>query len=82
MDGYHKLDLPTKKKLPVKVDVPEHIARDATRDKAMKKSKKYKSYCLLAAIGDMCLIAYYYLHRVREYTVKGYRNESKQTKQF
>ena len=59
IDGYHKLDPPSKKKFPVEVDVPEHILKGATRDKSMKKIKKYKSYCLLAALGDMCLITYY-----------------------
>jgi hypothetical protein len=37
---------------------------------------------LLIAIGDLCLLAYYYLLRVGEYTIKGSRNDSKQTQQF
>jgi hypothetical protein len=34
------------------------------------------------AVGDLTLIAFYYLLRVGEYTVKGTRNESKRTVQF
>ena len=33
-------------------------------------------------VGDLTLIAFYYLLRVGEYTVKGSRNESKRTVQF
>ncbi len=34
------------------------------------------------AVGNLSLIAFYYLLRVGEYTVKGSRNESKRTVQF
>lgn len=34
------------------------------------------------AVGDLALIAFYYLLRVGEYTMKGSRNETKQTVQF
>ncbi len=34
------------------------------------------------AIGDLTLIAFYYLLWIREYTIKGKRNETKQTVQF
>ncbi len=34
------------------------------------------------AVGDLSLIAFYFLLRIGEYTVKGKRNESKQTIQF
>jgi hypothetical protein len=33
-------------------------------------------------VGDLTLIAFYYLLYIEEYTVKGNRNESKQTAQF
>ena len=82
MDGYNKLDPPTKKKLPVEVDVPECIAAGKTQGCAAKRNKKYRSASLMAAIGDLCLITFYYLLRIGEYTVKGSRNEKKQTKQF
>lgn len=34
------------------------------------------------AVGDMAIIAFYYLLRIGEYTIKGKRNETKQTVQF
>ncbi len=34
------------------------------------------------AIGDLSLIAFYYLLHIKEYTVKGTRNKTKQTVQF
>ena len=34
------------------------------------------------AIGDLSLIAFYYLLRIGEYTIKGTRNNTKQTVQF
>ena len=42
------------KKLPVEVDVPERIAT----------AGRNTSSILLIAIGDLCLLAYYYLLRV------------------
>ena len=60
------------KKLPVEVDVPELLAT----------AGRSTSSILLIAIGDLCLLAYYYLLRVGEYTIKGSRNDSKQTQQF
>ena len=73
MDGYRKEDPPTLKKLPVEVDIPELMAARGLMPNASE---------LQAAVGDWGLIAYYYLLRVGEYTVKRLRNESKQTKQF
>ena len=67
MDGYNKLDPPTKKKLPVEVDVPECIAARKTQGCAAKINNKYRSASLMAAIGDLCLIALYYLLRIGEY---------------
>ena len=34
------------------------------------------------AIGDLLLIAFYYLLQIGEYTVEGWRNETKQIIQF
>ena len=73
LDGWRKGDPPTQKKLPVEVDVPEFLAALGLADDSTEQVK---------AVGDQALIAYYYLLRVGEYTVKGSRNESKQTVQF
>ena len=73
IDGMAKEDPPTMKKLPVEVDVPEYIA---------KAGKDHAASTLTTTVGDLTLIAFYYLLRVGEYTVKGARNETKQTRQF
>jgi hypothetical protein len=72
-DGWRKEDPPTTKQLPVEADVPELLA---DRGRAASAST------LDQAIGDLALIAFYYLLRIGEYTVKGKRNETKQTVQF
>ena len=61
------------KKLPVEVDIPEFLAKQALLPEATERQK---------VVGDWALIAYYYLLRIGEYTTKRLRNESKQTKQF
>jgi hypothetical protein len=71
--GWGKEDPATVKKLPVEADVPEFLAL-AGKDK--------RATALQQAVGDCALIAFYYLCRVGEYTVKKTRNQSKQTKQF
>lgn len=73
IDGMAKEAPLTLKKLPVEVDAPEFIA-DAGRHKVASP--------LTAALGDMALIAFYYVLRVGEYTVKGSWNNSMQTEQF
>ena len=73
LDGWAKEDPPTQKQLPVEADVPEYLALLATLPLATPLDK---------AIGDLALIAFYYLLRIGEYTSKGRRNESKQTVQF
>ena len=82
MDGFEKEDPPTEKKLPVEVDVPEYIAKGKSQCGAAQQSKRYRSESLMKAIGDLVLIAFYFLLRVGEYTVKGTKNWTKQTKQF
>ncbi len=67
------MDPPTKKMLPVEADVPEYIASLGLLEASTPLDK---------AIGDLSLIAFYYLLRVGEYTCKSKRNESKQTVQF
>ena len=57
MDGWRKEDPPTTKKLPVEVDVPEYIAT---------AGRQAGPTSCLRAIGDLCLIAFYYLLRVGE----------------
>jgi hypothetical protein len=71
--GWRKEDPPTIKKLPVAIDVPELLSKIGMRKDANELDK---------AIGDLVLIAFYYLLRVGEYTIKGHRNNTKQTVQF
>ena len=72
-DGWRKEDPPTMKQLPVEADVPEYLA---DRGRGLGGSEQDR------AIGDLVLIAFYYLLRIGEYTVKGRQNETKQTVQF
>ena len=71
--GWSKVDPAVEKKLPVEADVPELLAVTGQLSGASELQK---------AVGDCALIAFYYLCRVGEYTVKRSRNSSKQTKQF
>jgi hypothetical protein len=61
------------KKLPVEVDVPELLVKQERATGASATAK---------AVGDLTLIEFYYLLWVGEYTVKGSRNDTKQTVQF
>jgi hypothetical protein len=72
-DGWRKEDPPTTKQLPVEADVPELLAERGRKNNATQLDK---------AIGDLTIITFYYLLRIGEYTVKGKRNETKQTVQF
>ena len=72
-DGWQKEDPPTTKQLPLEADVSKLLA---VRGRAASVST------LDQAIGDLTLIAFYYLLRIGEYTVKRKRNEAKQTVQF
>ena len=72
-DGWRKEDPPTKKMLPVEADVPEFLGQVGRGAAATELDR---------AVGDLAMIAFYYLLRVGEYTMKGTRNESKQTVQF
>jgi hypothetical protein len=73
LDGYRKEDPPTIKKLPVQADVPELLVTTAYNGMGTEMEK---------AVADLTLIAFYFLLRVGEYTVKGSRNSTKQTVQF
>ena len=73
MTGWKNDDPPTMKKLPVAIDVPEFLSAVGTATSANELDR---------AIGDLVLIAFYYLLRVGEYTIKDNRNETKRTVQF
>ncbi len=72
-DGWRKEDPPTTKQLPVAADIPELLA---------ERGRDGVANSLDQAIGDLTLIAFYYLLRISEYTIKRTRNETKQTVQF
>ena len=52
LDGFRKADPPTTKQLPVEVDVPEYLV-DLGQDPEARE--------LDQAIGDLVMIAFYYL---------------------
>jgi hypothetical protein len=72
LEGYSKADPPTRKMLPVEADVPKLLVE-------MGYGKEGTIHT--QAIGDLSLIAFYYLLWIGEYTVKGRRNNTRQTKQ-
>jgi hypothetical protein len=75
--GYTKTDPPTKKKLPVEADVPELLIDMAYTN---------KEDTFAQATADLALIAFYYLLRIGEYTIKSTaelgKSNTKQTVQF
>ena len=73
MEWWGKEDPPTENKLPVGIDVPECLV-----DLGMAKD----STEVVKAVGDNALIVFYYFLQLREYTVKGKRNNTKQTAQL
>ena len=73
LDGFRKADPPTTKQLPVEADVPEYLVKLGRDPEARELDR---------AIGDLTMIAFYYLLRIGEYTTKGIRNNSKQTEEF
>ena len=76
LDGMRKVDPPTEKELPVEADVPELLVERALTSKASELDK---------AVADLTMIAFYYLLRVGEYTVKGMGQQDSgatQTQQF
>jgi hypothetical protein len=70
IEAYSKEDPPTKKMLLVEVDVPELLIE-------MGYGKLGTMHA--QAIGDLALIAFYYLLCIGKYTVKGKHNNTKQT---
>jgi hypothetical protein len=73
LEGWAREDGPVEKKMPVESDVPEFLVKCGLEEGASEKVK---------AVGDLALIAFYFLLRIGEYTSKGTRNESKRTVQF
>ncbi len=65
IDGFRKQDPVSQKKLPVEVDIPKYLV-ECTLDPSANELHK--------AVGDLSLIAFYYLLRVGEYTTKGKRD--------
>ncbi len=72
-NSWRKEDPPTTKQLSVEADVPELLAKKGHNGAATE---------LKRSVGDLSLIAFYYLLRIGEYTIKGKRNEIIQTVQF
>ncbi len=52
LDGFHKADPPTTKQLPVEADVPEFLVKLGLKSDACELDQ---------AIGDITMIAFYYL---------------------
>ena len=73
LNGWEKEDPGVEKKMPVEADVPELLVDMGMEDEASELTK---------AVGDLCLMAFYFLLRIGEYTVKGSRKKNKQTVQF
>ena len=73
LKGWAKEDPQVQKKLPVESDVVEYLVKCGLAPGATARDR---------CVGDWCLIAFYFLLRVGEYTAKSSRNESKQTVQF
>jgi hypothetical protein len=73
IEGYNKQDPPTKEMLLVQANVPELLVEMGYGKSGLPHAQ---------AIGDLSLIVFYYLLRIGEYTVKGKRNNTKQTVQF
>ena len=73
LDGMVKEEPPTVKKLPVEANVPKFLA---------KAGQNHHATELMAAVGYLSLIAFYYLLHVGEYTGKGFRVASQQTEPF
>ena len=73
IEGYEKADPPTRKMLPIDSDVPELLIEMGYSTSGTAHTQ---------AVGDLTLIAFYYLLRIGEYTIKNKRNNIKQTVQF
>ena len=61
LSGFRKEDPATMKKMPVEADVPELLVKMGNECTANQLTK---------AVGDLALMAFYYILRVGEYTLK------------
>ncbi len=73
LDGWRHEDKQTSKKLPVESDVPEYL---------VNKSGHRLATALDQAVANLITIAFYYLLRIEEFTVKQSKNKTKHTVQF
>jgi hypothetical protein len=73
LDGWRHEDPPTSKTLPVKSNIPEYL---------VNKSRHCLAIALNQAVADLTTIEFYYLLRIREYTIKQNNNKTKCTVQF
>jgi hypothetical protein len=73
LDGFRKIDPPTTKQLPVEADIPEFLVQLGLSPEAHELDR---------AIGNLTMIAFYYLLRIGEYITKGTQNNSKQMEEF
>jgi hypothetical protein len=71
LDGYTKNDPPTQKKLPVEADVPKLL---------VKMGYGKTGSTLAQAVGNLPMIAFYYLLRIGEYTIKLQRDRAQRAK--
>ena len=65
LDGFRKADPPTTKLLPVEDGVPEYLVKLGMSPEARELNR---------AIGDLTMIAFYYMLHIGEYTVHHQRN--------
>ena len=73
LDGWRNEDGPVQKKMPVEADIPEWLVKEAMKEKATEHDR---------AVADLTLMAFFFLLRVGEYTVKKRKNGTKRTVQF
>jgi hypothetical protein len=71
LDGFQQADPPTSKQLPVEADILEFLVQLGL-----------EAHELNRAIGNLTMIAFYYLLCIGEYTTKGTQNKSKQMEEF
>ena len=67
LSGFRKEDPATLKKMPVEADVPELLVKMGCECAATQ---------LTRAVGDLALMAFYYLLRIGEYTVQHKTNKT------
>ncbi len=73
LDGFRKVDPPPTKQLLVEAEVLEYLVKLSLDPEACEFD---------CAIKDLTMIVCYYLLCIGEYTTKGTRNNSEQTKEF